>query len=168
MTPGLNLTFTNLSAEQHSKLLKAWYALTNAPQKTVSPDEDEDFGTKPLRAKDLEDEEEDEAPKKKKAKRAVVDDESEEDDADVEEDQDEEDAEDDDSDGDDDEPGISFKDVRAAVNKLGEKKPETVRSILKGFGIDTPKELSATRNAKHYEGVYRKVMAAIKAGKKKK
>jgi hypothetical protein len=124
------------------------------PEATVDEEEDEDFGKKTLKKKDL-DEDEDEA-----------------DDADEEEeeleasDDDEDEAEEEDTD-EDAGPEVDLKQLKAAVNKLGEKQPDVMRAILMGFKIKSPKDLQLTKNEKHWDGVYRKVMAKIKASKKK-
>lgn len=141
------------------------------PSKTVSDDEDEDFGTKSLREEDLEeeaeDDEEDEGVGKsrtvrgKKAKSRASDQEDAADEP-------EEDNEDDEGDSEDDEPSVTFQEVRAALNKYGEKHPDQAQAILLSFGIKSPKELSAVKNEEHWEGIYRKVMAKIKSSKKRK
>lgn len=147
MTPTttLNVTLTGVTPTQFEALTKLLSGETpskkkTTPQKTVSDDEDEDFGTKPLKAKNLEEDYE-----------------SEESDEDSEEDETE-----------DEESSITFKDVRAAVNKYGEKHPDQMRAILLGFNMKSPKELSAKHNERHWEPLYRKVMAKIKAAKKNK
>jgi hypothetical protein len=136
------------------------------PLKTVDADEDEDFGSSELSEDDLDDEEEDEAPAKKtKSKKSTKDtdaDESEDEDEDTDSDESEDESDE------DDEPSVSFQDVRAALNKYGEKHPDQARAILSTFNIKSPKELAAKHNEKYWEPVYRKVMAKIKAAKKKK
>lgn len=115
------------------------------PEDTVDEEEDEDFGKKTMKKKDLEeDEDELEA-------------------SDDAEDEEEETDEDDSEEG----PTVDFKTLRAAVNKYGEKAPDQMRAILAGFKIKSPKELSAVKNEKHWDGVYRKVMAKLKTSKKK-
>lgn len=132
------------------------------PLKTVSDDEDETFGTKAMSEDDLEDidTDEDEAPAKKtKSKKAVA----------TDDDETDEDAETDtDSDEDDEEPSVTFQEVKAAINKYGEKHPDQMRAILLAFNIKGPKELAARHNEKYWEPVYRKVMAKLKAAKKSK
>jgi ATP-binding cassette subfamily F protein 2 len=144
------------------------------PSKTVSDDEDEDFGTKALKEEDLEeeaeDDEEDEGTRKPKSLRGKKSNARTSDDEDADEaDESEEDDESDESDSEDDEESsVTFQEVRAALNKYGEKHPDQAQAILLTFGIKSPKELSAVKNEKHWEGIYRKVMAKIKAGKKRK
>jgi len=123
------------AAEEASKPAKK----RGRPAKTVSDDEDEDFGKKELSEEDLDEDEGEES-----------DEES------------DEDAED------DEEPSVTFAEVRGAINKYGEKHPDQMRAILLGFGLKGPKELSATKNQKHWEPIYRKVMAKLKASKKAK
>lgn len=108
-------------------------ATRKKPAPTVDDEEDEDFGTKPLKAKDLEEDEDTDT------------DESDE----------------------DEEPTITFAEVRALLNKYGEKYPDQARAILAGFNIKSPKELSATQNEKYWGPIFRKVMAKMKAAKKK-
>jgi len=87
----------------------------------------------------------------------------------TEEDLDEDESDDEDEEEEeDDEPSVSFSDVRAALNKYGEKHPDQARAILSGFNIKNTKELAAKQNEKYWEPVYRKVMAKIKATKKSK
>jgi hypothetical protein len=139
------------------------------PLKTVDADEDEDFGSEAMDEDDLDEEEDEETESsgksrtlragKKQSKKLVED--SEADDSETGEESSEESDE-------DDEPAISFQDVRAALNKYGEKHPDQARAILSTFNIKSPKELSAKHNEKYWEPVYRKVMAKIKAAKKRK
>lgn len=66
----------------------------------------------------------------------------------------------------DEEPSVTFKEVRAALNKYGEKYPDQARAILAGFNIKSPKELSSTSNQKYWSPVYKKVMSKLKSIKK--
>lgn len=149
MTHTLSITLTGVTPAQVQAITKIMQEETPAtrtrkskPETTVSEEEDEDFGKKPLRAKDLdEDTDEDES------------DESESNDGDEDEDE---------------EPAVTFAEVRAALNKYGEKHPDQARAILSGFNIKGPKELSAKHNQKYWAPVYAKVMAKIKAAKKGK
>lgn len=125
-----------------------------APAKTVSEDEDEDYGTEEMEEgdEDLEgDDEEEEVPLKKKAtskkKAAVVE----------EEDEDEEEA--------DEDGGLDWDEVRDAMNTYGEKNKAGMKAILAGVNVKTTKELMTHKNK--WEPVYRKVMAKLKALKKK-
>ncbi len=119
-----------------------------APVKTVSPDEDEDYGTSgDLTDEELEVEEEDEKPVKRKAASKKV----------VEEDEEEEEESDDDA------PSIEFDEVRAAINKLGNRDASAMKTILASFNLKTAKEVE--RHPKKYEAIYRKVMTKLKAGK---
>lgn len=115
------------------------------PAKTVSPDEDEDFGKKPLKKKDLKSDDEDE---------------SEEEDLD-EEDEDESDDGDPEEEEDD---SLSFDEVSDVINKYGGKDAKGMKEIYSGFNLKNTKELKA--NPKKWEPVYRKVMAKLKALKK--
>jgi TATA-binding protein-associated factor Taf7 len=142
------------------------------PLKTVDADEDEDFGSEPLDEDDLDEEEDEETESsgksrtlragKRKSKKVDADETEEDNDEDSEEE----------SEGDDEadetEPSVSFQEVRAALNKYGEKHPDQARAILSTFNIKSPKELAAKQNEKYWEPVYRKVMAKIKAAKKRK
>lgn len=148
MTPSMNLTLEGITPEQCAavlKLIKDSDSKKSKPPKTVSDDEDEDFGKKPLKAKDLEDDE---------------------DDVDTATDEDSDDEEDADEDADDN-PQVTFKELRAAVNKYGEKKPDQMRAILLGFNMKSPKELSAKGAERYWDAVYAKVNAKLKALKKK-
>lgn len=98
---------------------------TTKPAKTVSDDEDEDFGTEEMGSADLDEETETD-----------------------------EDAED------EDEATLTFDEVKAAVNKYGNKNADQMRAILHGFNLKSTKELE--RNKKYWEPVYRKVMAKMK------
>jgi hypothetical protein len=146
------------------------------PLKTVDADEDEDFGSEPLDEEDLDDgeddEEEEDAPTKRAGKSGPVRSGKKQskkvDTEQTEETDDEEDEEGSEGDDEADEPSVSFQDVRAALNKYGEKHPDQARAILSTFNIKSPKELSAKHNEKYWEPVYRKVMAKIKAAKKRK
>lgn len=109
------------------------------PAKTVSDEEDEDFGKKAMTEEDLEEEESN-------------------DDGDS-------DTDDSDSDGDDDsEGGLTFDEVREAVNKYGAKNPEGMKLILNSFNLKSSKELQKHKGK--WEAVYRKTMAKLKAIKK--
>lgn len=149
-----SLTISGLTAEQFSHvtaLLKTTETPEKSdtidmtslkkvnPEKTVSEEEDADFGKKPLKAKDLEDDEAEEAEETEESNEEA-----------------------------DEEPAITFADVRAALNKYGEKYPDQARAILLGFNIKNPKELSAQGNQKYFEPIYRKVMAKLKLLKKKR
>ena len=113
------------------------------PAKTVSDEEDEDFGKKAMTSKDVEDE----------------------DNADDEEESETESEEEDDEDGEEEEPGVTFDEVKAAMNKYGEKFPDQMRAILLAHNLKSPKELK--NHPKYWEPVYRKTMAKIKTMKKK-
>lgn len=63
--------------------------------------------------------------------------------------------------------GVTFAELKAAINKYGEKHPDQMRAILAGFNIKSPKELASTKNEKYWQPVYEKVMAKLKAVKKK-
>lgn len=101
------------------------------PEKTVSEDEEEDFGKKEIEAEDLDDDGEDE-------EEEINSDGEEEDEA----------------------PPLSFDDVKAAINKYGEKKPDDMLAILHGFNIKSTKELQ--KHKSKWEPVYRKVMVKLK------
>jgi hypothetical protein len=147
-----------------------------APAKTVSDDEDEDFGKKAMSEDDLdeetaEDDAEDEGATKsrtlrnKKRKASAMDEEDAEEDSDTETD-----SEDDETDTDSDEdesPKVTFQELKAAMNKYGEKHPDQMRAILSGFNIKGPKELAARTNEKYWDPVFRKVMSKLSAMKKK-
>lgn len=115
------------------------------PSKTVSPDEEEDFGKKPLKKKDLKSDDEDEEEEEDEENESESDDEEED-----------EDEEEDDS--------LSFDEVSAAINKYGTKDAKGMKEIYSGFNLKNTKELKA--NPKKWEPVYRKVMAKLKALKK--
>ncbi len=115
------------------------------PENTVSDDEDENFGKKKLTKKDLEEDEEIE----------------EEEDEEGKESHDEEETEEED----DEEGAISFATVRAALNKYGDKKPLACDALLKSFGVNNKKDLSAA-SPKKLEKIYRKVIAVTKALKR--
>lgn len=156
----LNIAVTGLTPEKLTALVKSLQGIQSeieetsttditalkakskktTPETTVSDDEDEDFGTKTLKSKDLEDDEED---------------------------LDDEEVEEDDSDDEDDAPEVDFKTLRNAVNTYGEKKPDQMKAILLTFNMKSPKELSAKHNERHWDAVYLKVKAKLKALKKK-
>lgn len=110
------------------------------PAKTVSEEESESFGTKTLTARDLEEI-------------------NEEINADIE-------AEELDESEEEEESGVTFDQVKAVINKYGEKKPDEMRAILAGFNVKSTKQL-ADLPAK-WEPVYNKVQAKLTAQKKKK
>lgn len=172
----VSVTLTNVTPAQYeaiAKMLAGETAPTKRgrakPAKTVSDDEDDDFGTKSLSEEDLEDDEaetddnEDESEKvsaksgKKTAQATDDNDETEE----------EEDAEDSEE-NDEEESGVTFAEVRAACNKYGEKHPDEMRAILKSFKIESPKALSKSSNEKHWAPIYKKVMIRLKAMRKNK
>lgn len=101
------------------------------PENTVSDEEDEDFGKKILSKKDLEEDSKDDA----------------------DDSEDEEESE-------DDEDALTFEEVKAALNKYGNKKPEEAKAILLGFNIKSTKELEKHKNK--WEPVYRKIQAKLK------
>lgn len=68
-------------------------------------------------------------------------------------------------DEDDDTDGLSFDEVKAALNKYGVKHPDEAKAILLGFNIKSTKELK--NHQKKWEPVYRKVMAKLKKMKAK-
>lgn len=117
------------------------------PAKTVSEDEDEEFGTKPLGKKDLKNDE----------------DEDEETEA-SESDEDEDESNDGNEEEDDEEEGLSFDTVKAAINKYGEKKPDDMKAILASFGFKGTKQLSEAKPSK-WQAVYDKVQAKLKKKK---
>src|ERR1700679_2594041 len=80
--------------------------------------------------------------------------------------EDEEETETDEAEEDED-GSVSFAEVRAVLNKYGEKNAEGARAILVSFGIKSPKDLSNNKKyGKHYAAIYQKVMAKLKAAKK--
>lgn len=107
-----------------------------APLKTVSPDEDPDFGAEALEEDDIEVEA-----------------------ADVDEDEEADEDEDEDD-------GITFDQVRAVINKYGDKKPDAMKAILTGFNLKGTKELERTKSK--WQPVYDKVSAKLKLLKKAK
>lgn len=108
------------------------------PAKTVSDDEDKEFATKgSMTDDDLSD---DDAPEQ-----------SEDEETDEDEEEDETD-------------GLSFDEVKSAINKYGEKHPDEMKAILLGFNIKTTKELKMVQ--KKWGPVYTKVMAKLKKMKK--
>lgn len=144
-----------LHTETAATPTKAKRAKKSAPEPTVDEDEDEDFGKKTLKKKDLSEDDEDE-------EELEASDDEEADDEESDNEESDEDAED------TDEPSITFEELKAAVNKLGEKRPDEMRVILSSFNIKTPKELSSVKNEKYWEPIYRKVMVKLKATKKAK
>lgn len=62
------------------------------------------------------------------------------------------------------EDGLTFDQVKAAINKYGEKNPDGMKAILLTFNVKTTKELS--QHEKKWEPVYNKVMAKLKALKR--
>ena len=140
-----HLALFNESDEERDDIdMSALKEKKGRPAKTVSDDEDEDFGKKKMSKKDLEEEDDD--------VEAAADDEGEEDN-----------GNDDDT---KDEPGVTFQELRAAINKYGEKKPADMRAILLSFNLKSPKELSSKGAEKYYDVIYRKVMSKLKALKK--
>lgn len=125
------------NAEKPAKVTKG---KAGKPKASVSPDEEEDFGTKAVDEEELEEESEDS------------------DDAEEDEDAEESDEEEDDA--------LTFDEVKAALNKYGNKNPDGAKAILLGFNIKTTAELQ--KHKTKWEPVYRKLMARIKAAKKKK
>lgn len=111
---------------------------SKSPAKTVSPDEDEDYGNEALDEDDVMEAGSDDP--------ADFDD---EDEADEEE-----------------EPGVSFADLKASITKYGEKSPKDMKAIYAGFNVKTIQELK-TKPAK-WEAVYSKVQAKLKALKSKR
>lgn len=105
--------------------LKKKAAKKTKPAKTVSEDEDEDFGEKEMMGEDLDE------------------------DADEDADEDE-----------DEEEGLTFEEVKAAINKYGNKHPDQMKAILLGFNFKSTKELK--EHKAKWEPVYRKVMAKLK------
>lgn len=81
---------------------------------------------------------------------------------DLEDDADEEEEEE--SDEDEDE-GLDFSEVKDAIDRYGAKNPDAMKAILSGFNLKGTKELKNTKGK--WEPVYRKVMAKLKALKKK-
>ena len=77
----------------------------------MSDEEEEDFGKKPLKAKDLDESEEEE-------------------DENGKEENDEE-----------EEPELSFDEIRAAITKYGEKRPKGMQAILDQHGVKNVKAL---------------------------
>lgn len=116
-------------------------AAKQAPEKTISDEEDEDFGSEELEEEDLE----------------VADDE----DTDEESEEDDEESEDE-----EDEASLKFDEVKKAMNRFGESNPVAMKAILASFNIKNSKELE--KHPKKWEPVYRKTMAKLKALKKKK
>lgn len=83
--------------------------------------------------------------------------------ADLEEEEEfeEEEEEEEESDG-----GVSFDEVKEALNKYGSKKPLAATALLKSFGVNNSKELSFPKNKNKLEPVYKKLMGVLKAMKK--
>lgn len=82
-----------------------------------------------------------------------------------EEDLDDRDQTDTDSDDEDEgESSVTFDQVKAAIDKYGEKKPNDMTAILKACGVSSTKELKANKN--RWEHVYRKTLAKLKLLKK--
>lgn len=69
-----------------------------------------------------------------------------------------------DEDEEDAEPTVSFDEVKAAINKYGQKNPKNMQLILAGFNIKSTKELKAAPSK--WEVVLMKINKAIKASKK--
>jgi hypothetical protein len=136
------LTVTDQESEDAAPVKRA---KKSKPAATVSDDEDEEFAKAPVRARELEEDEEV-----------------------SEDDEDETEVADDEDEDEDEEPSVTFAEVKAAINKYGEKHPDQMRAILLGFNIKGPKELAAKGNEKYWQPVYRKVMAKLKASKKAK
>lgn len=114
LTTSTTVSVTNITPAQYeaiTKLLQSTKGKTDAPQDTVSEEEEETFGKKPLSKKDLKNSSE-------------------------EEEQEEEENEDD-----EDDEGLDFDTLKAAINKYGEKKPEQMRTILHSFNLKNTKEL---------------------------
>jgi len=128
----------------------------SAPEKTVSDDEDEDTGTGKETLKSLK--------KSLKTLKDEAEDESEESDDDAEEDEESDEGEDED----DVDTGdtITFAEVKAAIDRYGDRKPKDMAAVLAGFNVKSTRELKET--PKKWEPVYRKVMAKIKLLKKAK
>jgi hypothetical protein len=111
------------------------------PAKTVSDDEEEDFGKKPLSKKDL-----------------SADDEEEE----SEEEETEESSDDEEEESDE----LTFGDITDAINEYGEKHVDEMKAILLSHNIKSTKELKL--HPKKWEPVYRKVMTKLAGLKSKK
>ena|SRR5271166_4070175 len=111
-----------------------------APEKTVSDDEDEEFGIQ-----------------------GAVDEEDLEDSSDESDDTD---TESEDEDDEEEQAACSWEDVTDVLNTYGSKHPDEAKAILLGFNIKSTKELKAHKNK--WEPVYRKVKSKLKGLKKGK
>lgn len=156
-TNSVTFTVNNPTSDQLAVILKAMKgAKVGVPANTVSEEEDENFGKKPLTKKQL------------KAKEAEEE-ESEEDSEEAEEESEDE-SEDEDGDEDDSEEeeaeGLSFEEVKATIGELGAKYPAKAEAVLKSFGLANLKELKAA--PKKWEAIYKKVKAKLAALKKAK
>lgn len=152
MTNGvLSFTISNPTAEQMAAL-QALMTQTNTgadapakkrgrPAKTVSPDEDEDFGKEELEEEDLADEEETE-----------------------EADEEESDEAEEEADEEEDAPKVSFDQVKAAINKYGATHPKQMKAIYASFKIKDTKELKSAKTK--WAPVYVSVLAKLKELKK--
>lgn len=78
----------------------------------------------------------------------------------------EEEEESEEEESEEEESGLDWDELKAAINKYGEKKPEDMKAILLGFNMKSTKELEKHKNK--WEPVYRKVMVKLKAMKKAK
>lgn len=159
-TNSVTFTVNNPTQDQLAVILKAMKgAKAGAPANTVSPDEDENFGKKPLTKKQLKEKEE--------AEEKESEEDSEEDSEESEtEEEEESEEESEDEEEDSEEPGLSFEEVKGTIGRLGAKHPTKAEAILKSFNLANLKELKAA--PKKWEPVYKKVKAKLAALKKAK
>jgi hypothetical protein len=158
-TNSATFTINNPTKEQLAVILKAMKASKmGAPENTVSEEEDENFGKKPLTKKQL---------KAKAAQEEEAEEESEEESEEAEEESDAEEEEESEEEAEDEEEAsLSFEEVKATIGRLGAKHPTKAEAILKSFNLANLKELKAA--PKKWEPVYKKVKARLAALKKAK
>lgn len=81
------------------------------------------------------------------------------DDADEEEESEESEEESDSEDEQEEEPAVSFAQVKAAIDKYGDKKPKTMKTLLSSFNLKSTAELK--KNKKKWAPVLRKIKATF-------
>lgn len=130
-----SLTVNNITATQFVAIQK----LLDTPETTVSPDESEEFGTKPMTADDLGEVETTKKRTKAKPKTKAAKEESE--DNETEEAEDAEDFSSDDEEG--ETTALTFSELKRVVNAYGNQFPSIMRGILTRAGVKNTKELEA-------------------------
>lgn len=121
-----SLTIDNINAKQFEAITR----LLNAPEPTVSPDEDENFGKSALTEEDLADEEPTTKKRRGKAAKATAA-KSFADTEDGDETEESEEAE----------STLEFGEVKRVINAYGNQFPELMRGILQRAGVKSTKLL---------------------------